>query len=70
MYLFYNSCTNLYVSNEHFFHHQEFVIYCILQLCANHADTLKQLLLICIDMCWGKMNRVYSVVKMCSIIKF
>ena len=37
MYLFYNFCTNLHVSKDHFVHHQEFMIYCILQLCTNHA---------------------------------
>ena len=29
MYLFYNFCTILHVSNDHFVHHQEFMIYCI-----------------------------------------
>ena len=29
MYLFYNFCTGLHVSNDYFVHHQEFVIYCI-----------------------------------------
>ena len=29
MYLFYNFCTNLRVSNDHFVHHQEFMIYCV-----------------------------------------
>ena len=29
MYLFYNFCTTLHVSNDHFVHHQEFMIYCI-----------------------------------------
>ena len=37
MYLFYNFCTVLHVSNDHFVHHQEFMIYCILQLFTNHA---------------------------------
>ena len=35
--LFYNFCTTLHVSNDHFVHHQEFMIYSILQLCTNHA---------------------------------
>ena len=38
MYLFYNFCTTLRVSNDHFVHHQEFMICCILQLCTNHAN--------------------------------
>ena len=38
MYLFYNLCTTLHVSNDHFVHHQEFIIYCILQLCTNRAN--------------------------------
>jgi hypothetical protein len=38
MYLLYNFCTNLHVSNDHFVHHQEFMIYCILQLCTNRAN--------------------------------
>ena len=38
MYLFYNLCTTLHVSNGHFVHHQEFMIYCILQLCTNSAN--------------------------------
>ena len=38
MYLFYNFCTTLHVSNDHFVHHQEFMIYCILQLCTNRAN--------------------------------
>ena len=38
MYLFYNFCTNLHVSKGHFVHHQEFMIYCILQLCTNHVN--------------------------------
>ena len=38
MYLFYNFCTTLHVPNGHFFQHQEFMIYCILQLCTNHAN--------------------------------
>ena len=29
MYLFYNFCTTPQVSNDHFVHHQEFMIYCI-----------------------------------------
>ena len=29
MYLFYNFCTTLYVSKDHFVHHQEFMIYSI-----------------------------------------
>ena len=29
MYLFYNFCTTLHVSNDRFVHHQEFMIYCI-----------------------------------------
>ena len=29
MYLFYNFCTTLHVSKDHFIHHQEFMIYCI-----------------------------------------
>ena len=29
MYLFYNFCTTLHVWNDHFLHHQEFMIYCI-----------------------------------------
>ena len=28
----------LHVSNDHFVHHQEFMIYCILQLCTKHAN--------------------------------
>ena len=38
MYLFYNFCTTLHVSNNHSVHHQEFMIYCILQLCTNRAN--------------------------------
>ena len=38
MYLFYNLCTTLHVSNGHLVRHQEFMIYCILQLCTNRAD--------------------------------
>ena len=38
MYLFYNFCTTLHVSNDHFVNHQAFMIYCILQLCTNHAN--------------------------------
>ena len=38
MYLFYNFCTTLHVSSDRFFHHQEFMIYCILQLCTNHSN--------------------------------
>ena len=38
MYLFCNFCTNLHVSNDHFIRHQEFMIYCILQLCTNRAN--------------------------------
>ena len=38
MYLFYNFCTTLHVSNDHFFHHQKFMIYCILQQCTNHVN--------------------------------
>ena len=34
MYLFYNFCTTLHVWNGH----QEFMIYCILQLCAKRAN--------------------------------
>ena len=30
--------TTLHVSNYHFVHHQEFMIYCILQLCTNRAN--------------------------------
>ena len=29
MYLLYNFCTTVHVSNDHFVHHQEFMIYCI-----------------------------------------
>jgi hypothetical protein len=38
LYLFYNFCTTLHVSNDHFVHHQQFMIYCILQLCTNRAN--------------------------------
>ena len=38
MYLFYNFCTSLHVSNDYFFRYQEFMIYCILQLCTKHAN--------------------------------
>ena len=38
MYLFYNFCKTLHVSNDHFVRHQEFLIYCILQLRTNHAN--------------------------------
>ena len=38
MYLFYNFCTTLHVSSDHFVHHQAFMIYCILQLCTNRAN--------------------------------
>ena len=38
MYLFYNFCTSLHVSSDHFVHHQEFMIYCALQPCTNHAN--------------------------------
>ena len=37
-YLFYNFYATLRVSKDHFVHHQEFMIYCILQLCTNHAN--------------------------------
>ena len=39
MYSFYNLYTTLPVSKDHFVHHQQFMIYCILQLCANRAET-------------------------------
>ena len=45
MYLFYNFCTTLHVSKDHFVHHQEFMIYCILQLCTKHANVSKCLVL-------------------------
>ena len=38
MYLFYNLCTNLHVSNDHFVHRQEFINLLYLQLCTNHAN--------------------------------
>ena len=31
-------CTTLHVSNDHFVYHQEFMIYCILQLGTNRAN--------------------------------
>ena len=34
IYLLYNLCTTLHVSNDHFVHHHEFIIYCN---CTNHA---------------------------------
>ena len=37
MYLFYNLCTILRVSKDYFFRNHEFMIYCLLQLCTNHA---------------------------------
>ena len=42
MYLFYNVRITLHVSKDHFVHHQEFMIYCILQLCTNHANVSRQ----------------------------
>ena len=36
--LFYNFRTTQHVSKDQFVHHQEFMIYCILQLCTNHAN--------------------------------
>ena len=38
MYLFYNFCTTLHVSKDHFVHNREFMIYCTVQLCTNRAD--------------------------------
>ena len=46
MYLFYNFCTTLHVSNDHFVHHQNFMIYCIcssvktVQTCLRHVCTV------------------------------
>ena len=37
-YLFYNFCTTLHVSNDHFVHHQGFINLLYLQLCTNRAD--------------------------------
>ena len=34
-------CTTLHVSNDHFVHHQESMIYCILQLYTNHTNVSK-----------------------------
>ena len=45
MYLFYNWCTTLHVSNYHFVHHQEFMIYCVLQLCKTMQTFLTALVL-------------------------
>ena len=45
VYLFHNFCANLHISNGYFFHHQEFMIYCILQLCTNSATCLNCLVL-------------------------
>ena len=38
VYLFYNLCTTLHVSNDYFAHHQEFINLLYLQLCTNHAN--------------------------------
>ena len=38
MYLFYNFCTTLHVSNDHFVHRQEFVNLLHLQLCTDRAN--------------------------------
>ena len=38
MYLFYNLLANLHVSNDCFFHHQEFIHLLYLQLYTNHAN--------------------------------
>ena len=38
MYLFYNFCTILHVSNDHFVHRQEFINLLYLQLCTNRAN--------------------------------
>jgi hypothetical protein len=38
MYLFYNFCTNLHVSNDYFVHHQEFINLLYLQLCTNNPN--------------------------------
>ena len=70
MYLFYNLCTTLHVSNDYLFHHQEFINLLYLQLCTNHAETLKQLLLIYIGKSKVKMNKVQSVVKNMQYIFF
>jgi hypothetical protein len=57
MYLFYNLCTIVHVSNDHFVHHQEFMIYCILQLCTNHAGA--HLVGLFVKLC--KMHGTYNV---------
>ena len=40
-------CKTLHVSNDHFIHHQEFMIYCILQLCTNHANVSRHVYMLC-----------------------
>ena len=47
MYLFYNFCATLRVSNDHFVHHQEFMIYCILQPCTNRANMSRHVCMVC-----------------------
>ena len=58
MYLFYNFCTVLHVSNDHFVHHQEFMIYCILQLFTNHAHVSNCVRHVCM-VCKELQNTVY-----------
>ena len=43
-------CTVLHVSNDHFIHHQEFMIYCILQLCTNHANVPGHVCMVCTEL--------------------
>ena len=38
MYLFYNLCTTLHVSNYHFVHHQDFINLLYLQFCTKHSN--------------------------------
>ena len=46
LYVFILQCfTTLYDSNDHFIHNQEFMIYCILQLCTNHVTVSNCLVL-------------------------
>ena len=58
VYILQSFCATLHVSKDYFVNHQEFINLLYLQLCTNHVETLKQLLLIYIDKCKVKMNEV------------
>ena len=67
MYLFYNLCTNLHVSNDHFVHHQEFMIYCI----CSSVQTVQTCLIAvsnCLERSSNRKTKWYTDLPMSSYI--